>query len=130
MPIDNKNSHLYNYSDWSCSNSCTLDWYTFLAFSSCSTHFLYLFKCSFVFGELSLFKFTLIYCISKAQLTISCWSKDTMSGWLPSMFTSGNFHTTCTIAKLVGANQVQMKCHITQKFHCHIVDYAFLIPNT
>ena len=64
VPIDNnKKSHPHNNSDWSSSNSCTLDWYTFLALSICSTHKFYLFNCSFIFGELNLFKFTLICCI-------------------------------------------------------------------
>ena len=70
VPIDSKKSHLYNNNDWSSSNSCTLDWYTFLALSSCSTHLLYLFNCPLVFGELNLFKSTFICCIIKPQLAI------------------------------------------------------------
>ena len=64
------------------SNSCPLDWYTFLAFSICSTHLLYLFNCSLVFGELnllvfgelSLFNSILIYFILKEKRAVPYWS--------------------------------------------------------
>ena len=96
--INNKKSHLYNSNDWSSSNSCTFDWYTFLVLSSCSTHLFYLFNCSLVFGELNLLKSTFICCIIKPQLAISCLSKETVSGLLPSITAFGNFHTTCILA--------------------------------
>ena len=129
VPIDSKKSHLYNNRDWSSSNSCTLDWYTFLALSSCLTHKLYLFNCSFVFGEINLFEFTLICCILKTQLAISCWSKDIVSGWLPSIFDSGNFHTTCTVVTYCDPIRSEMKHCKMQKFHWHVIDYDFLIAN-
>ena len=107
VPIDNKKSHLYNNSDCSSSNSSTLELWSFLTLSSCSTHKLYFCNWSFVFGQLNLFKSTLICCICNHKSAISCWSKETVSGWLCTISACGNFHTTCTVVNQVTPNKVQ-----------------------